>query len=232
MIHFPLKEKIPSRSGPFHPVIKIGPEWNVLDLSKGYHPENIPLVPPSIGRYNEKRPNMYNTELFKGVRNIHMGIDIWVPAGTPVYAFSEGEILCFGDNRAPGDYGPAIITKHELPEKYFLQEPSEKKTRKRVSAEPPISSSVNKTRTLYALFGHLSRNSLKGLHEGKKLCKGEAFADIGTEEENGGWVPHLHFQLSFEHPSGPDMPGVVSEDEHRNALKKYPDPRIILGLLY
>ena len=48
----------------------------------------------SIGRYNEKRPNMYEGDLFeKTNRFIHLGIDIGAPVGTPVKSFYKGEIF-------------------------------------------------------------------------------------------------------------------------------------------
>lgn len=187
----------------FHPVIKIGRKWNVLDLTKGYDPQAITLDPPSIGRYNEKRRDMYLTSLFGGTRNIHMGIDIWVPAGTPVYAFSDGKVLSFRNNDNQGDYGPTIVTEHNL-EGY----------------------------SFYALFGHLTRDSLQKVHEGMALKSGQHFAEVGDSSENGGWVPHLHFQLAVVRPEIPDMPGVVSEEERDEALKGYPDPQLVLGRLY
>lgn len=187
----------------FHPVIDIGEHWKVLDLTKGYHPEEISLDPPSIGRYNEIRRNMYNTGLFRGIRNIHMGIDIWVPAGTPVHAFADGKILSARDNANPGDYGPTIVTEHKLGQM-----------------------------TIYALFGHLTRESLHKVVGGKPLHRGEVFTEVGDVQENGGWLPHLHFQLSLERPAEPDMPGVVSEEDHAEALTKWPDPQLVLGRLY
>ena len=49
-----------------------------------------------VGRYDEVRRNMYTTEMFEnatkaidgyaGIRNVHIGLDIGGPAGTPVYA--------------------------------------------------------------------------------------------------------------------------------------------------
>lgn len=187
----------------FDPVIKIGNTFNVLDLTQGYDPEAITLDPPSIGRYNEKRRNMYTTSLFGNVRNIHMGIDIWVFAGTPVYAFADGSVLFSRDNANPGDYGPTIVTEHQ----------------------------IGDTR-LYALFGHLSRVSLDKVYEGMPLERGNMFAEVGDENENGGWVPHLHFQLSLERPGVADMPGVVSEEALPEALKTWPDPQWVLGRLY
>ncbi|TVQ70888.1 MAG: hypothetical protein EA363_06975 [Balneolaceae bacterium] len=192
----------------FHPVIDIGETWEVLDLSKGYDPEAISLDPPSIGRYNEHRRRMYTTGLFKGVRNIHMGIDIWVPAGTPVCAFADGHVLFFRDNDNPGDYGPTIVTEHRV----------------RLGPHPP--------ETLYALYGHLSRKSLENVAEGMPLKSGQPFAEVGGAQENGGWVPHLHFQLARERPPVPDLPGVVAPEDHDNALRIYPDPQLVLGRLY
>ena len=65
-----------------------------------------------------------------------------------------------------------------------------------------------------------------------KINSGDVIAKIGSESENGGWPPHLHFQLSLEEPETFDLPGVVEKSEIKSALKKYPDPRIILGDLY
>ena len=55
---------------------------------------------------------------------------------------------------------------------------------------------------------------------------------LGDKSENGGWNPHLHFQLSLVAPEVPDIPGVVSENDRKQALQIYPDPQLILGSLY
>ena len=48
----------------------------------------------SIGKYNEKRYNMYKGKLFeKTNRFIHMGIDIGAPIGTVIKSFYDGEIF-------------------------------------------------------------------------------------------------------------------------------------------
>jgi murein DD-endopeptidase MepM/ murein hydrolase activator NlpD len=41
-----------------------------------------------------------------------MGLDIGGPVDTPIYAFADGQILHYGYNSAPGDYGNVIVTKH------------------------------------------------------------------------------------------------------------------------
>ena len=52
------------------------------------------------------------------------------------------------------------------------------------------------------------------------------------KQKNGGWPPHVHFQLSLIEPKTCDLPGVVSEENHEVALKVFPDPRHVLGNLY
>ena len=61
---------------------------------------------------------------------------------------------------------------------------------------------------------------------------GEVIAWFGAFEENGGWDPHLHFQLSLIEPETHDMPGVVAPEDRDQALRDYPDPRLVLGPLY
>ena len=55
---------------------------------------------------------------------------------------------------------------------------------------------------------------------------------FGDKSENGGWEPHVHFQLSLERPESCDMPGVVNPEDRDSALMKYPDPRLVLGQIY
>ena len=160
--------------------------------------------PFSIGKYNEKRPNMYKGKLFeKTNRFIHMGIDIGAPAGTDVKSFYDGEIFLFKNNNLELDYGYTIITKHKFNDKI-----------------------------VYALYGHLSKSSILNKKIGQKIYSGETIAYVGKKEENGGWPPHVHFQLSLIEPKNCDLPGVVSQKDHDIALKLFPDPRLVLGNLY
>ena len=95
-------------SNDYHPVVDMPEEYTILDLSEGSW--GRPETEFSIGKYDEVRPNLYNTELFAGERNVHMGIDIGGPTGTPSMAFMDGEISHFGYNPAAGDYGNVVIT--------------------------------------------------------------------------------------------------------------------------
>jgi len=185
---------------------------NIIDLPKDIHvhdfsaQNNFQNVKDSfsVGKYNEKRPNMYKGELFEEEnRFIHMGIDIGAPVGTVIKSFYDGEIFLFKNNDRELDYGYTIISKHTFNDK-----------------------------SLYALYGHLSKSSISYKKIGQKIHIGEEIATIGDFTENGGWPPHVHFQLSLIEPKSCDLPGVVSEKDHDIALKLFPDPRLVLGNLY
>ena len=185
----------------FHPVVNLPDNYRILDLTKGsWNSDNSEF---SIGKYDEYRPGVYITDLFKGIRNIHVGIDIGGPVGTPCMAFMDGIIHDFGYNSEAGDYGNVIITKHKISGKFF-----------------------------WALYGHLDSESILNKNKGQLIKKSEIIAHFGDEEENGGWEPHLHFQLSIVKPETHDLPGVVAKAERESALKKYPDPRLVLGPIY
>lgn len=187
----------------FAPVIDLPQDYEVYDFTGGYDPNRTLASPYGVGRYNEVRPGMYEGEQFDGIRNIHVGIDIAAPAQESVHAFFKGSIFKLGDNNLAYDYGPTIITRHE-----WLGQ------------------------TVYALHGHLSRSSLLSWKEGDCFQSGDVLAHVGTEQENGGWNPHLHFQLSLIKPETHDLPGAVAATDLQWALGAFPDPRLVLGPLY
>ncbi|MCH2259207.1 MAG: peptidoglycan DD-metalloendopeptidase family protein [Candidatus Thalassarchaeum betae] len=185
----------------YHPVVHLPEEYTILNLSGGTW--TPPETEYSVGKYDEVRPNLYNTNLFGGTRNIHMGIDIGGPMGTPCMTFMDGEISHYGYNPEPGDYGNVVITKHDI-------------------GGAPV----------WALYGHLDAASIQGKTVGQKVSSGEVIARFGSYAENGGWEPHLHFQLSLIEPETHDLPGVVAPEDREQALLDYPDPRLVLGPLY
>lgn len=133
-------------------------------------------------------------------RRLHLGVDIWAPAGTPVYAPLAGTVHSFHNNAHFGDYGPTIILQHQLD-----------------------------NLILYSLYGHLSAGSLSGLYEGRAVEKGAALAQLGRAEENGGWPPHLHFQLMFDMEGNRgDYPGVCRYSDMEKYRLNVPDPELIL----
>ncbi|RPJ57924.1 MAG: aminotransferase class III-fold pyridoxal phosphate-dependent enzyme, partial [Dehalococcoidia bacterium] len=162
-----------------------------------------------IGRYNEARL-FYTTDIFKALgdngpqwRTIHLGIDLFQKAGAPVFAPFDGVVHSFRINDNALDYGPAIVLQHS-PEKGI---------------------------TFYTLYGHLGKESLEGLAEGRMVKKGERIGSIGAMSENGGWPPHVHFQIISDMLGKKgDFPGVALPDEREVWLSLCPDPNLILGL--
>lgn len=156
-----------------------------------------------IGGYNEHRTIYSRSSHFdtpEEPRRLHLGIDIWGPALTPIYNFYDATVHSFKFNDQFGDYGATIILQYQLEE---LQ--------------------------LFALYGHLSLASLKGLKEGQFIPGGQRFASFGIAAENGHWPPHLHFQLMFdmEGKKG-DYPGVCQFSKRDSYLNNCPDPALIL----
>ena len=135
-------------------------------------------------------------------RRLHLGVDIWGPAGTRVMAPLDGFVHSFAFNNNDSDYGATLILTHNL-----------------------------EGRSFHTLFGHLSLNSIKGLIEGGKIEKGEVIAEFGMRFENGNWPPHLHFQL-IEDMQGwkGDYPGVCRFSERQQWLDNCPDPNLILQM--
>lgn len=151
-----------------------------------------------VGGYLENRGMYKNTELFQGdaERSIHIGVDVFMPAGTAIYAPLDGEVQSFANRQVSGDYGPVIILRHRLDDVEF-----------------------------HTLYGHLSESSLAGLHDGKSVSAGDQIGEFGPRPVNGNWSPHLHFQL-IEDMQGyrGDYPGVVRPAELEFFKRNCPDP--------
>ena len=190
----------------YHPVIKLPETYDLFDFTQAYDPNRL-RGRYGVGKYNEDRRGMYTTELFSPstseARTIHVGIDIGAPAGTEVFAFASGFIFMTSINPAAGDYGGTVITEH-----------------------------IVDGLALWALHGHLSHASVEKWKSGERFERGVILGWLGDEKENGGWNPHLHFQLSRVKPTKCDLPGVVSLKDREQALRDYPDPRLVLGPLY
>jgi len=158
-----------------------------------------------VGGYGENRIIYRRSNLFENnvkPRSIHLGIDIWMPAKTPIYSPLTATIHSFNDNNNFGDYGPTIILQHSL-------------------------HGVN----FYTLYGHLSRLSLKNIKVGMKIKKGQQIATLGNYNENGQWPSHLHFQIisNLLRKKG-DFPGVASVSEQKYFLTLCPNPNLILRI--
>ena len=190
-------------SGTHHPVIILDSPPEPIDLTVGYDIERLRTTRWGVGGYLERRTSsMYSSDLYAGERNVHVGIDIWGPAGTPVRAFTDGVVWAQADNRADLDYGPTIVVQHEVGGS-----------------------------DVWVLYGHLSRTFLERRTPGDRVEAGDVLGAFGTEAENGGWLPHLHLQVARQPPQSADMPGVVHPDDVGEARELYPDPsRIIIPI--
>ncbi len=163
-----------------------------------------------LGRYDEPRL-LYTGDQFARIeglehpetRTIHLGVDLFQPAGSPVYAPLDGVVHSFADNAFDLDYGPTLILQHET------------------DGPDPL--------VFYTLYGHLDRESLAGKFEGMRVVRGDRIASLGDAEVNGGWAPHLHFQVLLEtFGRYGELPGVAAPSDRELWLGICPDPSPML----
>jgi 4-aminobutyrate aminotransferase-like enzyme/Ser/Thr protein kinase RdoA (MazF antagonist) len=162
-----------------------------------------------VGRYDEPRL-VYTSSLFGASSNptderrtVHLGMDLFVDAGTRLRAPLDGVVQVAANNLAPLDYGPVVIMHHQTS-----------------SAEE-----------FFTLYGHLTKDTLAGLKPGRRVARGEEFARVGGTDENGGWMPHVHFQIILDLMDlGGDFPGVAYASQRAVWTSLSPDPNLLLGI--
>ncbi|MFP4091836.1 MAG: peptidoglycan DD-metalloendopeptidase family protein [Cyclobacteriaceae bacterium] len=157
-----------------------------------------------IGGFFENRSIYRRSAHFDGTeaRSLHLGLDIWTEAGTPLFAPLDGVVHSLADNQRFGNYGPTLILKHQSPKGKF-----------------------------YSLYGHLMGDVLDIWQAGDSLSAGTQLARIGNFPENGHWPPHLHWQvmtdmLGFEG----DFPGVAEPSREQFYRQYCVDPSLLLRL--
>lgn len=161
----------------------------------------------AFGGYNEvrniyQRSTHFNEQNPLTERNIHLGIDLWIAAGTEILSPLDGVVHSFKNNTNFGDYGPTIILKHVIDGVIF-----------------------------YTLYGHLSTASIEQLSVGQQFKQGEQLATLGDATVNGDYPPHLHFQIikDIGEYVG-DYPGVSSKQDLDYYLSNCPNPNVLLKL--
>ena len=174
------------------------------DYISNYLLENKATV--AYGGYNEQRDLYKRSTVFKDdqteERNIHIGLDLWIRAGTAVLAALDGKVHSYQNNDSLGNYGPTIILEHQV-----------------------------ENQTFYTLCGHLSLESISKIKVGQQFKKGETIATLGDASVNGDYAPHLHFQIISDMQTNEgDYPGVCSKSDLDFYLNNCPDPNLLLKI--
>jgi len=160
----------------------------------------------AAGGYGENRTLYQMSPVFASAdaepRTLHLGIDLWLAAGTAVHAVLPGIVHSTQDNTAFDDYGPTLILEHHCDGLRF-----------------------------FTLYGHLAKTSLQQTQVGQRIEAGALLGWLGEPQENVGWPPHLHFQVigDLGGRSG-DYPGVCRPSEAAAWLSNCPDPNLLLRI--
>lgn len=149
-------------------------EFNDLELFQFKIDQLQKSIPNKIiaGGYLESRPIYTSTEYDtignngRQSRTIHLGIDYWLPARTPVHALFNSEVVIAVNDAGNKEYGGLVVLKHQI-----------------------------ERLTFYTLYGHLTVASATQYTVGDTIKKGEKIGELGNHPENGNWAPHLHFQV-------------------------------------
>jgi 4-aminobutyrate aminotransferase-like enzyme/Ser/Thr protein kinase RdoA (MazF antagonist) len=162
-----------------------------------------------LGYYHEPRLIYTEAAFRKGPwrasdrRTVHLAVDAFTTAGTPMFAPLRGTVFVAEYRDGHLDYGGVIILRHETPQ-----------------GDP-----------FYTLYGHLDPEFLDRLEVGQVIEKGEEFCRLGDPSMNGGWAPHVHFQLALTTEGiEADWPGVGDPDEMYLWRALCPNPAALLNL--
>lgn len=157
------------------------------------------------GGYLEPRPlytdPAYDVKGNKGLhsRTVHLGVDYWLPAGTPVHTLFTGEVVTAVNDAGNKEYGGLVILKHHANNIDF-----------------------------YTLYGHLTPKSALKHKVGDLIQKGELIGVLGAPHENGSWSPHLHFQIMLSMLDYTmDFPGVTYPSQQEIWKDLCPDPNML-----
>ena len=176
-------------------------QFKISQLQKE-HPTKI-----IAGGYLEPRP-LYTSTAYdiignsgKESRTVHLGIDYWLPAATPVHSLFDGEVVIAVNDTGEKEYGGLVVLKHHIEVEDI---------------------------EFYTLYGHLSVASATAFAIGDKLKAGDMIGVLGNYPENGNWAPHLHFQLMLSllgHMD--DFPGTAYHNQVDVWKSICPDPNLL-----
>ncbi len=182
-------------------------DFNNLDLLQFKIEQLQKEVPNKIiaGGYLEPRA-IYTSTAYDTIgnsgresRSIHLGIDYWLPAYTPVHAILDGEVVMAVNDAGDKEYGGLVILKHQVNEICF-----------------------------YTLYGHNTVESTLKHKVGDTILKGDKIVDLANYPENGNWAPHLHFQVLLSlFDYSVDYPGVAYHSQIAVWKSICPDPNLL-----
>jgi murein DD-endopeptidase MepM/ murein hydrolase activator NlpD len=162
-----------------------------------------------IGGYGERR-GIYTGPEYESSggaagerRSVHLAVDVWAAADTPVCAPLEGRVAIVRNNDTRLDYGPVVVLEHATDDGV----------------------------PFFSLYGHLSMSTLGHRSAGEMVSAGDVIGWVGTPPTNGDWAPHVHVQvildlLDLAH----DYPGVALPSQRSLWLGLSPDPALLLHL--
>lgn len=162
-----------------------------------------------LGYYHEPRLIYTDAAFRKGPwmasnrRTVHLAVDAFALAGAPIFAPLRGDVFVAEYRAGHLDYGGVIILRHETP-----------------NGDP-----------FFTLYGHLDPEFLDRLRPGDVVEKGAEFCRLGDPAMNGGWAPHVHFQLALTTEGiEADWPGVGDPDDMYLWRAVCPNPAALLNL--
>ena len=163
----------------------------------------------AVGRYAEPRL-LYPTPGFAAGdgtiaerRTVHLGLDLFAAAGTPVHAPLPGVVHFADEQTVHLDYGGVLVLRH----------------------------TTDDGSEFFTLYGHLRRSSFDHLAVGRRVARGERIAELGAAEHNGGWTPHLHLQIICDLLGfGSEFPGVATASRRDVWCSVSPDPNLLVGI--
>ncbi len=166
--------------------------------------------PVGIGRYNEAR--IIHSRVEQHVESndgpawptIHLGLDLFIAADSPVYAPLAGIVYSFGQSGDTLGSRATLVLEHTV---------------------------AAGTLTFYTLYGNVSRAPVATLYKGMPIEQGAQIGRIGREPASDGLPPHLHFQLVTDMLDRQGhFPAYVLPDERDVWLSLCPDPNLVAGL--
>ena len=161
-----------------------------------------------IGRYDEAR---FTSAAYRSIgkdtptdelASIHIGVDIYAAAGTPVRAPLPATVLRVTHHSGAQDPGATVILQHLCGE----------------------------DARCFTLYGHLLAESVAGLTKGQRIEPGHVLGEVGTSEPGAGKLAHLHFQLATDLLDKEEGPPDMVPVSHRDVWKELsPNPNMLLG---